>query len=92
MGGRANGKKPFVDASRATLCFAVRRPAGWVVALAACACAQLAFYEREWLDRPAACWGSTGLPTEVPYCQLAGKWAMELPEYNTSALRCYPRE
>lgn len=49
---------------------------------------QLGIYESEWLDRPQACWGSTGLPKEVPYCQLAGRWAMELPEYNS--VKPYP--
>jgi len=44
---------------------------------------ELDIFDHEWLDRPAACWGSTQLPNEVPYCQLAGHWAIELPNYSS---------
>lgn len=49
---------------------------------------QMGLFDPEWLDRPQACWGSTGLSKEVPYCQLAGHWAIELPEYNS--VKPYP--
>ncbi|KAJ4459662.1 hypothetical protein PAPYR_4412 [Paratrimastix pyriformis] len=49
---------------------------------------QWGIYETDWTDRPKVCYGSTQLPNEVPYCQIAGKWALELPEYNS--VKPYP--
>jgi len=44
---------------------------------------QFGIYDTVWADRPAVCWGSTAGPKEVPWCQIAGRWGMDLPEYSS---------